>query len=238
MPHNPGQNHDGESGLDYAQVAAKLLTMPNGLQVPNAQYLGAPVYGNTNFLVSVLGASGTPDAAQPKLNLYMIDSNSYSTLEPAVGGYGWPHLNQLSWLVNTSAAIKAAAAAGGYAAPPALAYQHIPLVQHKEWVASNGAIVGQFHEAVCSPDNDSGEFMQLLEVGDIKVRLGLLACGSRSCGRHPARCSSTAVAVTPHAAVLTRKCPPPSHTGSNSRPRPYERLLHGKPRVGQSDSLL
>ena len=147
-------NHDGESGLNYAEVASKLLTMPNGLIEPNADFLGVPVYGNTNYLLQALGPEGAPTATTPLLSLYMLDSNSYSTL-PNVRGYGWPHLSQLSWLANTSATIRAAAAAGGYAAPNALAYQHIPLVQHKEWVEGNNAIVGQYHEAVCSPDNDS-----------------------------------------------------------------------------------
>ncbi len=44
-------NHDGESGLDYAAVAAKLLAMPLGLNEPNGEWMGKPVYGNTNFLV-------------------------------------------------------------------------------------------------------------------------------------------------------------------------------------------
>ena len=87
-------NHDGESGLNYAQVAAKLLTMPNGLQEPNPSYNGQLIYGNTNMLLSVLGAAGTPEATHSKLSLYFVDSNSYST-DPSVGGYGWVHQDQI-----------------------------------------------------------------------------------------------------------------------------------------------
>ena len=69
-------NHDGESGLDYAQVAAKLLTMPNGLNELNGRFAGAAVFGNTNFVLPVLAAEGAPDADEAMLTLYMVDSNS------------------------------------------------------------------------------------------------------------------------------------------------------------------
>lgn len=88
------QNHDGESGLNYAQVAAKLLTMPNGLNEPSPTFNGKLIYGNTNFLISVLGTSGSPQAAHSKLSLYFVDSNSYST-QPGVSGYGWVHQDQI-----------------------------------------------------------------------------------------------------------------------------------------------
>ena len=78
-------NHDGESGLDYAQVAAKLLSMPGGLNPPNGVFAGRPIYGNTNFVLPVLGAQGAPDAADSLLTLYFVDSNSYSQL---VGFFG------------------------------------------------------------------------------------------------------------------------------------------------------
>jgi hypothetical protein len=161
-------NHDGESGLNYAQVAAKLLTMPAGLNAPNAAWLGAPVFGNTNFALGVLGAEGTAAAAQPLLTLYAVDSNSYST-NAKVSGYGWVHLDQINWFANLSASVKAAAAAGGYAPPPALAFQHIPLPQHASWVAGGGAIVGQFHEAVCAPAVDTGLLAAYIESGDVKA---------------------------------------------------------------------
>lgn len=161
-------NHDGESGLDYAQVAAKLLTMPGGLNQPNPTFAGAPIYGNTNFLVSVLGPAGSAQAAHSLLSLYMVDSNSYSTV-PAVGGYGWVHLDQIAYFANASAAVKAAAAAGAYPVPPALAYQHIPLPQHKTWVEANSPIVGQYHEGVCSPEIDTGLLAQYIQSGDVKA---------------------------------------------------------------------
>ncbi len=159
---------DGESGLNYEQVAAKLLTMPNGLQQPNGAFAGASIYGNTNFLLSVLGPSGSPAANHSLLTLYMVDSNSYSTT-PAVGGYGWVHLDQIGFFANASAAVRAAAAAGAYPVPAALAFQHIPLPQHKSWVEANSPIVGQYHEGVCSPEIDTGLLAQFIQSGDVKA---------------------------------------------------------------------
>jgi hypothetical protein len=161
-------NHDGESGLNYEQVAAKLLSMPGGLQQPNGVFAGASVYGNTNFLLSVQGPSGSPSANHSLLTLYMVDSNSYST-SPAVGGYGWVHLDQIGFFANASASVKASAAAGSYQVPPALAFQHIPLPQHKTWVEANSPIVGQYHEAVCSPEIDTGLLAQYIQSGDVKA---------------------------------------------------------------------
>jgi hypothetical protein len=149
-------------------VAAQFLSMPNGLNAPNPSFLGQPVYGNTNFMLSVLGPAGGADAAHSLLTLYMVDSNSYSS-NPHTGGYGWVHLSQINWFANASQHVKAAAAAGGYPAPPALAFQHIPLPQHRSWVTAGNAIVGQCHETVCSPDVDSGLLVAYMEAGDVKA---------------------------------------------------------------------
>lgn len=136
--------------------------MPNGVNEANPSYLGNPIYGNTNFLLQVLNATGT----QPRFSLYMVDSNSYST-QPGVGGYGWVHLDQIAYFMNQSAAIKAAAAAGGYAVPNALAYQHIPLPEHD--AARSLPIIGQYHEAVCAPSINTGLFAAYLQSGDVKA---------------------------------------------------------------------
>ena len=83
-------NHDGESGLSYAQVAKKLLAMPNGVNMQNPSFLSKEIYGNTNFLLKVFGVEASPDAEHIKLSLYMVDSNSYSST-PGVDGYDWVH---------------------------------------------------------------------------------------------------------------------------------------------------
>jgi hypothetical protein len=161
-------NHDGESGLNYEQVAAKLLTMPGILNQPNGYFAGAEIYGNTNFVISVLGPEGSPEGNASLLSLYMVDSNSYSTVD-SIGGYGWVHLDQIGFFNNASESVKAAAKAGGYPTPPALAFQHIPLVQHSTWVAGNNPIVGQYHEGVCSPAIDTGLLAQYIQSGDVKA---------------------------------------------------------------------
>ena len=142
--------------------------MPGSLNQPNGAFAGAQIFGNTNFLISVLGPEGAPEANASLLSLYMVDSNSYSGL-PNVGGYGWVHLDQINFFANASAAVKAAAASGSYPPPPALAFQHIPLVQHKSWVDAKNPIVGQYHEGVCSPEIDTGLLAQYIQSGDVKA---------------------------------------------------------------------
>jgi hypothetical protein len=159
-------NHDGESGLDYQAVAEYVLTKPMGLNQPNPDN----VYGNTNFVLPVLGADGSPDANSSLFTLYFVDSNSYSTLEAAGGGYGWVKLSQISWFAEAAANVSAAAAAEGRPGPPpALAFQHIPLPEHEYLIAANVSIVGQYQEAVCCPGINSGLFTQYLEAGDVKA---------------------------------------------------------------------
>ena len=63
--------------------------------------------------------SSSAEANASLLTMYMVDSNSYSTV-PGVSGYGWVHIDQIGFFANASAGVKAAAAAGGYAPPAAL----------------------------------------------------------------------------------------------------------------------
>lgn len=162
-------NHDGEAqGTNYAQVAAKLLTMPGILNQPNGNFAGAEIYGNTNFLITVLGPEGAPESNSSLLSLYMVDSNSYSTVD-GIGGYGWVHLDQIGFFNNASNSVKAAAVQGGYPVPPALAFQHIPLLQHNTWVTDKNPIVGQYHEGVCNPEIDTGLLAMYIQSGDVKA---------------------------------------------------------------------
>ena len=163
-------NHDGESGLSYAAVQAKMLTMHGSINRPNPSWLGKPLYGHTNFVHSVLGPLGGADAANNLLTLYFVDSNAYSP-EPELsgGGYDWVHEDQIAWFVNESSSRRAGEAARGRGQPPALAWQHIPLPQHKTLQDSGVGMVGEHHEPVCSPNVDSGMALAYGESGDVKA---------------------------------------------------------------------
>lgn len=164
-------NHDGESGLNYKQVADYLLTLPNGLNEPNPNQVngsGMPIYGNTNFWLGVFGPAGGPDANAALFNLYNIDSNSYST-DPKIGGYGWVHQDQIAWYSFVSANLTATAKAQGRPQAAALAYQHIPLPQHQTIISDKIPIVGQYHEAVCCPEIDTGLHTAFKAAGDVKA---------------------------------------------------------------------
>ena len=163
-------NHDGESGLSYAQVQEKLLSMDNTVQKPNPTFLGKELYGHTNFWQPVQGPVGTSTADTNLLTLYFIDSNAYSP-DPDLsgGGYDWVHLDQIEWFANESASIKATSAARGQPQPPALLWQHIPLPQHKTWQDGGSPIVGDHHEPVCSPNIDTGALAAYGAAGDVKA---------------------------------------------------------------------
>jgi hypothetical protein len=170
-PFLPRSNHDGESGLNYKEVADHLLTLPNGLNEPNPMQVngsGVPIFGNTNFWLGVYGPAGTNDENASLFNLYNVDSNSYST-DPKIPGYGWVHTDQIAWFSAVSANLTAAAAAQGRPQAPALAYQHIPLPQHQTIITDKLPIVGQYHETVCCPEIDTGLHAAFKAAGDVKA---------------------------------------------------------------------
>ena len=150
-------------------MAAKLLTMPGTLNQPNPSFAGQPIYGNTNFLLSVLGPAGSAQAAHSLLSLYAVDSNSYSTT-PAVAGYGWVHLDQISYLLCQCQPGRQGRGCRRRlpSAPKPGLSAHSPS-QHKTWVEGNNPIVGQYHEGVCSPEIDTGLLAQYIQSGDVKA---------------------------------------------------------------------
>lgn len=173
-----------------------MLTLANGLNEPNPNQVngtGLPIYGNTNFHLSVLGPAGSPDANASLFNIYAIDSNSYST-DPKIGGYGWVHTDQIQWFSAVSANLTAAAAAAGRPQAPALAYQHIPLPQHQTIITDKLPIVGQYHETVCCPAIDTGLHAAFLAAGDVKA----LTVGHDQCVRRTQHATTLCTSRNPH----------------------------------------
>ena len=113
-----------------------------------------------HFNLPVLGKNGK-SAAQ----LYFMDSNEYSTLEPVVGGWGWFTHEQVGWYREHSRKLTQANSGNPF---PALAFFHIPLPEYTAaW--NNKAIppVGVKNEDECSPVINTGMFAAMLESGDV-----------------------------------------------------------------------
>jgi hypothetical protein len=117
---------------------------------------------------------GGSDEQNSLLTLYFIDSNAYSP-DPDLsgGGYDWVHTDQIEWFSNQSAYLRSVEAAKKRAPPPALAWQHIPLPQHKTLQDSGTGMIGEAHEPVCSPNVDSGMALAYGEAKDVKA----VTCG-------------------------------------------------------------
>ena len=94
-----------------------------------------------------------------------MDSNSNSTLNPVVGGYGWFHFSQINWYLQKS---KEFTAANEGKPLPALAFFHIPLPEYTNaWNNKITHPLGVKNEDVCSPDINTGMFSAMLESGDV-----------------------------------------------------------------------
>jgi len=68
-----------------------------------------------------------------------------------------------------SANLTAISKAQGRPQAPALAYQHIPLPQHQSIITDKLPIVGQYHETVCCPEQDTGLHAAFVAAGDVKA---------------------------------------------------------------------
>lgn len=118
----------------------------------------------------MLGPEGSADADNSLLTLYFIDSNSYSTdSELSGGGYGWVHEDQIEWFSNQSAYLRSVEEGKGREAPPALAWQHIPLPEHKTLQDSGAGMIGEHHEPVCSPNINTGMLAAYGETKTVKA---------------------------------------------------------------------
>jgi len=151
-------NHDGEANVPREQIAAYLNQLPYCLNLDNGMDDG--VYGSSNFILPVYGKNN-----KIKALLYCMDSNSNSTLEPEVGGYGWFDFSQINWYLNKS---RAYTEGNGGKPLPALAFFHIPLPEYTQaWNNRLNPPLGVKNEDECSPDINTGMFSAMLTAGDV-----------------------------------------------------------------------
>lgn len=148
-------NHDSESNFSRKQLAELLYSLP--MCVNNDV---RTIQGNSNFVLPVTGKEKKAEAL-----LYCLDSNTYSTLKPAVDGYGWFSFSQVEWYRNTSEIYTQ----GNKGKPlPALAFFHIPLPEYTQaWNGKNTKVFGVKNEDECSPQINTGMFAAMVLGGDV-----------------------------------------------------------------------
>lgn len=150
-------NHDGESGTTREYLADFLSKLPHCMNENNDQ---EDVYGYSNFILPIYGGKNKIEAL-----LYLMDSNSYSTLKPTVEGYGWFDFSQINWYRKKS---KEFTLANNGNVLPALAFFHIPLPEYTQaWNNRVNPPIGVKNEDECSPDINTGMFSAMLECGDV-----------------------------------------------------------------------
>ncbi|RLD36372.1 MAG: phosphohydrolase [Bacteroidetes bacterium] len=148
-------NHDSQHNFSRVELAEFLHKLPFCMNNDKGES-----YGNSNFVLPVYGKNKKTEAI-----LYFMDSNSRSTLEPTVGGYGWFDFSQINWYRNKS---KEYTLANNGNSLPALAFFHIPLPEYTQaWNNKENPPIGVKNEDECSPDINSGMFTAMLECGDI-----------------------------------------------------------------------
>lgn len=148
-------NHESESNTSRKVLAEYLQSIPNCLNNDKGD-----TYGNSNFVLEVKGENNKTNAL-----LYCMDSNTNSTLKPAVDGYGWFDYSQINWYRQKS---KKYTEGNGGTPLPALAFFHIPLPEYTAaWNNKVNPPIGVKNEDECSPDINTGMFSAMLESGDV-----------------------------------------------------------------------
>lgn len=148
-------NHDSEHNFPRNDLAVFLQKLPYCINSDKAE-----TYGYSNFVLPVLNKDGKPVA-----QLYFMDSNMYSTLEPLVGGWGWFTHEQVGWYREKSRKLTASNNGLPF---PALAFFHIPLSEYTNaWNNKLNLPVGVKNEDECSPEINTGMFAAMLESGDV-----------------------------------------------------------------------
>jgi hypothetical protein len=151
-------NHDAEQDLSYAEMAALIRSQP--FHAGRMEKI-ANVSGYGNFVLEIKNRDGKKTGAL----LYCLDSHQYSTMKPAVDGFGWFAFDQVAWYRKQS---EQHTAANRGTPLPALAFFHIPLPEYRAVYTEPGhRMEGTQLEAVCSPEINTGMFAAMLEKGDV-----------------------------------------------------------------------
>ncbi len=167
-------NHDDEGSVSKDEQLKMYQKYDNCLA-----YDAVPaLYGTGTHNLPILSSDGAKNA----YNLWIIDSNTYDTVN---GGYDYVHEDQVDWYVQQSNALKAE---NGGNPLPSLVFQHIPVPEiyacykavpagtegSRERFGGNWAMElnpdmasGALNEWSCPPDSNHGEFAAMAAQGDV-----------------------------------------------------------------------
>lgn len=145
-------NHDTEWGKDKRT----LFNVANELSNCYMQNLDDSISGVGNYYIPVKS-----DDNITKWVLYFMDSMQYNC-NKIVEGYDYFKRDQINWYYNSATQLLKNEGEHG-----ALAFFHIALPEYNE-VWDKHVCYGEKHEAVCCPEQNSGMFSAMLEVGNMR----------------------------------------------------------------------
>ena len=148
-------NHDSQADLLREQVATLVQKLNFCMNNDKDE-----TYGHSNFVLPIKSLTNKNEAL-----LYMMDSNTYSTLKPEVNGWGWFDHSQVMWYKEKS---KYYRSLNNNKPLPALAFFHIPLPEYYQaWRNKKNKAIGKRKEEECGPEINTGMFAAMLECKDI-----------------------------------------------------------------------
>ncbi|EEF44130.1 probable inactive purple acid phosphatase 28 [Ricinus communis] len=176
-------NHDHESTMTREDLMSFISLMDYSVSQinPSAGDLSdsgkgsmmVDIDGFGNYDLKVYGPPGSPLANHSVLNLFFLDSGSREVVQ-GIRTYGWIRESQLRWLRGVSKGYQGKnqdfnhlAEASHSAAPPSLAFFHIPIPEIPQLYYQK--IVGIFQEAVACSSVNSGVLQTLVSMGDVKA---------------------------------------------------------------------
>lgn len=152
-------NHDEEYDKTRDEVAEIINNMPYNI---NKNVKG--LTGSTNCILTLNSSK------KEKVNwvFYLFDTNRESEIED-IGGYGYINFDQIAWYRNQSQNFTKM---NGGKPISSLAFFHIPILEHKTAACDDRTFLrGIRGEKVCAPKVNSGVFVSMKEMGDVKAMI-------------------------------------------------------------------
>ena len=154
-------NHDEEFGLSRQEVLEHILQMPGCLNTPAKE-----MHGVSNDVIVLKSSEGKNLWA-----FYLFDTGCMCKEFPELKSYDYIHADQLDWYRQISRKLKVENEGNPL---PSLAFMHIPITEYLEGLSdSRRQIRGNLGENPCSPIINSGAFVAMREMGDMKA----VVCG-------------------------------------------------------------
>lgn len=150
-------NHDDEHAVSRKNIIEIIRQEPYCMMSNVEQ----GIKGEGNHVLPIYGSTNN---AKATALLYCFDTNAYSKVK-GVKGYDWLGLSQVNWYTRESR--KYTEQNNGQPLP-ALAFIHIPLPEYTQaWESLDSKRYGDRNEKECSPNVNSGMFVNMLECGDV-----------------------------------------------------------------------